>query len=183
MVEQVSKRYWFDLSVLLVLLVIASSVLCFYAIPRWQHIKASQLLDEKVDEKDRAPQPKLAVEPSFDPQFDFYTELSKAPVLPVTSKPLSSTTTVRSVAIHDGYVLQLAAFTQQADAQVFADRLAILGYQAFVVNMGKRHKQLFRVCVGPYKTKEDASPDQIKLKKLHIASYLRKIPAQHLKTT
>ena len=179
MVEQVSKRYWFDLSVLLVLLVIASSALCFYAIPRWQHIKASQLLDEK----DHALQPKLAVEPSFDPQFDFYTELSKAPVLPVTSKPLSSTTRVRSVAIHDGYVLQLAAFTQQADAQVFADRLAILGYQAFVVNMGKRHKQLFRVCVGPYKTKEDASPDQIKLKKLHIASYLRKIPAQHLKTT
>ena len=179
MVEQVSKRYWIDISVLLSLLIIACCALCFYAIPRWQHIKALQF----ANKKNLVVQPKLEATPLFEPQLDFYTELSKTPVTPMGRQKLPVAQLLQSSAPTGSYVLQLAAFSQRADAQVFADRLAILGYQAFVVNMGKRHKQLYRVCVGPYMTKDAASPDQKKLKKLHIASYIRKIPVHHIKST
>ena len=168
-----SRRYFSMMAVLCCLLVIMLCVLFFYAIPRLQ-TQPAQLATPKEPKVTSMVKPSVAVSA---PQLDFYTELSKVPVRAVAHKKSPKEIDAPTLIKRGKYVLQLAAFKQSDDAHVFSDRLSLLGYQAFVMKLDQHHRTLYRVCVGPYSSKQAASPDQIKLKKLHIDSYLRKLSA------
>lgn len=168
-----SRRYISMMAILFLLLVIMLCVLFFYAIPRLQKQPAES-------ETPEGPQVTSAVTQSAEsnaPQLDFYTELSNVPVHTAANKKNSQETEIPTLIERGKYVLQLAAFKQSDDAHVFSDRLSLLGYQAFVMKLDQHHRTLYRVCVGPYSSKQAAFPDQLKLKKLHIDSYVRQLSA------
>ncbi len=168
----VFNRYALIVALLCVLLGTALVFLFLYAIPRL-HVEAiGTTAAEGFASPVRAQSAVVAP-----PQLDFYTELSKVPVTSVVDKRDTASRDVDLPAVmkRGHYVLQLAAFEQTDDAHVFSDRLALLGYQAFVMKWVQSHKTLYRVCVGPYASKEAAFPDQLKLKKFHIDSYVRQL--------
>ena len=189
------KQGILTISVIVVLLIASIALLFFYAIPRLHQqtkqvaIKASASVSAQQQPSQADVQPQSSEsqqdEPA-QPALAFYTELSKAPSYTAVGKnPITSPAgkTQNTPQAQAGYVLQLAAFSQQSDAHIFSDRLALLGYQAYVVEPSKRHHALFLVCIGPYPDKSSALPDQAKLKKLHIASYVRKISPSTQPTT
>lgn len=168
-----SRRYISMMAILCCLLVIMLCVLFFYAIPRLQ----TQPVQLAISEQPKVTSVVAQSAALSAPQLDFYTELSKVPVRAVANKKSPKEIDAPTSIKRGKYVLQLAAFKQSDDAHVFSDRLSLLGYQAFVMKWDQHHRTLYRVCVGPYSSKQAAFPDQLKLKKLHIESYVRKLTA------
>jgi cell division septation protein DedD len=54
------------------------------------------------------------------------------------------------------WVVQLGAFSQQANASALAERLRRRGYAAFVQEMGMGSGRLFRVRIGPQAGRQEA---------------------------
>jgi cell division protein FtsN len=100
------------------------------------------------------PQPKTKQQP----QFDFYTVLSKEPANPINKSANNNTTE---------YVLQVATTNNSDETERIKSELGLLGFSAFID--GKH------VVIGPYYSSDAAKDDQKKLQASNINSILYKL--------
>ena len=70
----------------------------------------------------------------------------------------------RADAAKDGFVVQLAAFSDDKGANALANKLKRAGYPAFTETVATSQKTLWRVRVGPYPSREAAAQSRDKLK-------------------
>jgi hypothetical protein len=91
--------------------------------------------------------------------FDFYTIEN--------SSATPKTTTAQ-------YVLQVAAVTDQDDAEHLQSELALLGFDVYIDQTKSRGEILNRINIGPYFSKQAAQDDQQKLAANNIKTKLRK---------
>jgi DedD protein len=64
-----------------------------------------------------------------------------------------------------GWVVQVASFTDRGKALRFRDRLRKAGYTCFVESITRKHGALYRVRVGPVVKREEAKALQVKINK------------------
>lgn len=83
---------------------------------------------------------------------------------PRSASPVAAPAT-RTSAPPDGWVVQLAALNDRAEAEEIARRLVSKGYGAFVVAPASGNPTVYRVRVGTFKTKNEADMIGAKLKK------------------
>jgi hypothetical protein len=67
------------------------------------------------------------------------------------------------------YTIQVATFRKSVSVQQEMERLKNKGYQPFVINRGK----FSEICVGSYSSKNAASVDLAKLRKIYADCFLR----------
>ncbi len=133
-----------------------------------------------------APEPVLVDNaPRIKPQYDFYTVLPEieevlpkdAPDLPPVAsvntqpapKPKVAKATVKNVRqLPPGgaYMLQVASYGHQADADRLKARLALSGMRASIQKVSIENKNYFRVRIGPYADYGTMTADDYKLSKL-----------------
>lgn len=70
----------------------------------------------------------------------------------------------RADAAKDGFVVQLAAFSDDKGANALASKLKRAGYPAFTETVATSQKTLWRVRVGPYPSREAAAQSRDRLK-------------------
>ena len=132
-----------------------------------------------------APQPVLVDNaPRIKPQYDFYTVLPEieevlpkdAPELPpvasvktkTVAKPKSKAPVkdVRRLPAGSAYMLQVAAYGQQSDAERLRAKLAFNGMHASIQKVSIENKNYFRVRIGPYADYGTMTSDDYKLSQL-----------------
>ena len=122
--------------------------------------------------------------PRIKPEYDFYTVLPEieevlprdAPELPpvtsikskavAKSKPKVPTKDARSLPVGSAYMLQVASYGQQTDAERLKAKLAFNGMQAGIQKVSIENKNYFRVRIGPYSDYGTMTSDDYKLSKL-----------------
>jgi cell division protein FtsN len=132
-----------------------------------------------------APEPVLVDNaPRIKPQYDFYTVLPEieevlpkdTPELPPVAsvknkavtkvKPKSPGKDVRRLPAGSAYMLQVAAYGQQIDAERLKAKLAFNGMQASIQKVSIENKNYFRVRIGPYSDYGTMTSDDYKLSQL-----------------
>jgi len=96
-----------------------------------------------------------------------------APPQPVTPKPQPAPATAPAtprVSTTGKYVVQVGAFSVEANAKALQERLAKIGQSAFV-----DHKSLYRVRIGPFETREQAMQARARLESSGISAII--VPA------
>lgn len=88
---------------------------------------------------------------------------SPAAPAPAVAEPLSAPPDAESVIV-EGFVVQLAAFTDDKGANALANRLKKTGYPAYTEPVETNRGTLWRVRVGGYPSRADASAVRAKLK-------------------
>lgn len=105
----------------------------------------------------------------LEPTFDFYSILTDTKTQVPEEKKSSSSETVIS---GPGYVLQIAAVRNYADAEQLKAQLALLGFTVFIQKLQQNGVMWNRVNVGPYTSLVAAKADQMRLKRHQINSML-----------
>lgn len=154
---------------------------------------AAMIHQSRIQEKKRAaevvpPEPVLVDKaPRIKPQYDFYTVLPEIEeVLPKDAPPPPPpVTTVKTAppagekssrksekpAVRDpktlspgsAYMLQVASYGQQADAERLKAKLALGGLRASIQKVSIENKNYFRVRIGPYSDYGTMTSDDYKL--------------------
>lgn len=106
--------------------------------------------------------------PAEAPKYDFYQSLPQgaadgAPV-PDASNPI--------------YFLQAGAYGNAADADAVKARLALLGFEAKVLNSREGEAMLHKVRIGPYKSLDELNIARARLTQGGMETILVKIPPQ-----
>ena len=126
--------------------------------------------------------------PRVKPQYDFYTVLpeieevlpkdsaSLPPVVSVKTKSASSATAkstaktrardAQTLPPGSTYMLQVASYGQQAEAERLKAKLAMRGMRASMQKVSIENKNYFRVRIGPYADYGTMTSDDYKLSKL-----------------
>jgi DedD protein len=84
---------------------------------------------------------------------------------PAAAAPKATATAATAKAPHGGFVVQLAAFSDDKGANALANRLKKTGHPAFTEPVSTSRGTLWRVRVGPYASREDANAARDKLKR------------------
>ena len=88
---------------------------------------------------------------------------AKAAAAPAKAAP--DTTSKAAPSGSGGYVVQLAAFSDDKGANALANRLKKTGHPAFTEPVTTSRGTLWRVRVGPYATRDEANTARDKLKR------------------
>ncbi len=123
--------------------------------------------------------------PRIKPQYDFYTVLPEieevlpketarppTPVVSVKTKAVSKTKArpatkdVRALPPGSAYMLQVASYGHQVDAERLKAKLALGGMRASIQKVSIENKDYFRVRIGPYLDYGTMTSDDYKLSKL-----------------
>jgi cell division protein FtsN len=70
------------------------------------------------------------------------------------------------------YILQLATVKYQPQAAKIREELGLLGFNAWIDEQKTGNSAVYRVCMGPFDTKNDALSTQEQLKKMNRQSML-----------
>jgi DedD protein len=89
---------------------------------------------------------------------------SKESARPATATVHAPVNVARASAMHEGYAVQLAAFSDDKGANSLAGRLKKAGYTAYTEPLKTSKGTLWRVRVGPYPSREAAVAVRDKLK-------------------
>jgi cell division septation protein DedD len=100
------------------------------------------------------------------------------PVAPETKKPETVPPAVSAATpgeVGEGVTLQVVALRSKQDAEALVDILKGRGYPVFLVTPEYAHADdnLFRVQVGPFKTREDAEKVRAKLAQEGFKPFIR----------
>jgi len=87
------------------------------------------------------------------------------PAAAPSAVPKATATAATAKASHGGFVVQLAAFSDDKGANALANRLKKTGHPAFTEPVSTSRGTLWRVRVGPYASREDANAARDKLKR------------------
>lgn len=98
------------------------------------------------------------------PRFDFYTVLPKSEVTADAKKPPSQ----------PAYMLQLGVFSSYAAADELKAHAMLLGVETSISSFKKEENTLYRVWMGPYKTKAEVQQQQHKLRATQLKSVIVK---------
>lgn len=129
------------------------------------------------------------------PKFEFYTRLpkgnvsdykakaNKAPIPPeLTSKRTEQTavkpppaTPIKNTAQH--YLIQVAAFKQQTDADKLRAELIMQGFNATLSHYKTNATTWYRVEIGPFPSLPLAKEQQLSLEKVHFNGLIKKVSA------
>ena len=156
-------------------------------------IHQSRLQAEKRAAEVVPPEPVLVDKaPRIKPQYDFYTVLPEIeevlpkdappppPVVrtataPAPDKPEGSKqkqksmpSDVRTLPPGGSYMLQVASYGQQADAERLKAKLALSGLVASIQKVSIENKNYYRVRIGPYTDYGTMTADDYKLSKLGL---------------
>ncbi len=132
-----------------------------------------------------APEPILVDNaPRIKPEYDFYTVLPEIeevlpkgtpelpPAAPVSkmavaeAKPTARSKDARSLPAGSAYMLQVASYGQQVDAERLKAELALNGMRASIQKVSIENKKYFRVRIGPYSDYGTMTSDDYKLSQL-----------------
>jgi cell division protein FtsN len=132
-----------------------------------------------------APEPILVDNaPRIKPEYDFYTVLPEieevlpkdAPELPpvvsvkttaiAKAKLAARPKDVRSLPAGSAYMLQVASYGRQVDAERLKAKLAFNGMRASIQKVSIENKEYFRVRIGPYSDYGTMTSDDYKLSQL-----------------
>ena len=106
----------------------------------------------------KAPEAPAKAEPAPPP-------VESKPAAAPAAAPKATVTAATAKAPHGGFVVQLAAFSDDKGANALANRLKKTGHPAFTEPVSTSRGTLWRVRVGPYASREDANAARDKLKR------------------
>lgn len=108
--------------------------------------------------------------PKEAPSYDFYT------TLPAETAPADSPQAVTPLKTEPAYYLQAGAFLNAADAEEIKARLALLGFEAQIIQVPDAEAiQLHKVRIGPFKGMDELNKTRARLTQNGIETLLIKI--------
>jgi DedD protein len=124
----------------------------------------SRLEDERPAVEELKPAAKPAAAPAPPPSLPAPPPSAPAPPRSAPAPPRSAPA-VQTPAAPGDWAVQVAALNVRSEAEAVAKRLAAKGYAAYVVTPGDGTPSVFRVRIGPFKTRREADTMAVRLEK------------------
>ena len=96
----------------------------------------------------------------------------------VGNKPSKRVSEKKPAPIKTTYLVQVASFQNQKDAEKLKATLILKDYKAFITSISQKQQTWYRVIIGPYTSRQKAEAAQVGLARSeHIMGMIRKMDA------